>query len=189
LTQEAPGFSILSLAINRSTGLPNALLEAIADQTRFHQELPGVPLLSQSERAQQGVLLTIKSDRADLPDAEYFRRVSECVEKKSGSDLWEIRQGSSFVAGVCSRSVYPGARKWLAQLPDGSLHEIECEGLRKTNCSTTFGFQGFEINIAFHQSVLDQWKELIEFGRTFLESKERSIGKYFKSSRKMNDRL
>jgi hypothetical protein len=172
LTKDAPGFSILNLRIDRPTGLPTVLIDIVGLRGRFHQDIPGIPVLRPEERIGRNVSLTIQSDHSAGPFSEYSKGAAKCIREPSGDDLWEMKLDAVSWLGPCSRSIYPNARKWLGRLPDGSSLIITCQSQQNAPCSTKFIFERFSVEMNFHQSVLNQWKELIAFSQAFLKSKQ-----------------
>ena len=51
---------------------------------------------------------------------------------------------------------------------------VECQGdsQRAIGCSTRIPFQRFSIQIQFHESLLHQWMDVVDFSLTFLASKQ-----------------
>jgi len=172
LTKPDPGFSLLTIGIDRPSGLPEALIDAVSIEGGFHQDIEGVPKLNFDEKIRRFVILTINSDRSERSHAFRMRGAPSCAGKLIGNDLFEMNVTASLV-GACPRSVYQDAKKWLARRPDGSLLEIECHGGggRIVGCRTDFVFKKFSVQIQFHQIHLDDWRGVIAFAESFLVSK------------------
>jgi hypothetical protein len=172
LTKSDPGFSLLTIGIDRPSGLPEALIDAVSLQGRFHQNIEGAPKLNFDEKIRRFLILTINSDRSERSHAFRMRRAASCVGKSIGSDLFEMNVTADLV-GPCPRSVYPDGKKWLARRPDGSLSEIECQGGggQIVGCSTDFVFKQFSVRMQFHQLHLDDWRSVVAFAEAFLASK------------------
>lgn len=172
LTSPDPGFSLLTIGIDRPSGLPEALIDAVSIEGRFHQDIEGVPKLTFDEKIRRFVILTINSDRSERSHAFRMSGAASCVGKSTGNDLFEMNVTTNLV-GPCPRSVYPDGKKWLARRPDGSLSEIECQGGggRIVGCSTDFVFKRFSVRMQFHQLHLDDWRSVMAFAEAFLSSK------------------
>jgi hypothetical protein len=87
LTRGAPGFSILAIDINRPTGLPDALISAVSMKGRFHQDIPGVPILSPAEAGRQHIGMTIRSDDSDTSFSNYHNGATKCTRDPEGDGL------------------------------------------------------------------------------------------------------
>ena len=61
LTKADPGFSLLSIAVDRPSGLPEAFISAVSMQGRFHEDIAGVPTLNPDEASRRHITLTIRS--------------------------------------------------------------------------------------------------------------------------------
>ncbi len=148
-TQDEPGFSILSIGIERSTSLPISLIIAVAERGRFHRDIPGVPAIEPAEQGRRQVWLEIQSSFSEKSFASFTDRAAGCKQGPVGDDLWEIEQEPKVGTPPCSHSVYPEGRKWRAALADGRSAIIECQGREGSVCKTRFDFHGFAIETTF----------------------------------------
>jgi len=174
LTKSAPGFSILSISIDQPTTLPQALIDAVSLQGKFHQDNPGVPALTRDEAARRQVVLEIRSDLPNASYSNYAKGAAECVQDVAGNDLQEMKLLPSFGAKACARTIQRDGRKWLARREGADPTVIECHGGggRVTGCSTRFDYQRFAVGLRFHESLLPKWREVIAFAEAFLSSKK-----------------
>ena len=173
-TKTVPGYSLLDIGIDRISGRPVSLINAVSMSGRFHKKIEGLPVLDLDERSRRHVMLTVRSDRSETWHANYTKDAEKCVGKSADSDLFEMIQSSSLGARACSHSVYPDGRKWLARNDGVAFAVIECQGdgKRIAGCSTEFAFQNYSVEIRFHQSLLADWRSVIAFGEAFLRSKQ-----------------
>jgi hypothetical protein len=174
LTKSAPGFSILSISVDRPTTLPQALVAAVSLQGNFHKDITGVPALTPDEAVRRHVILTIRSDRPNGSFSDYAKGAVECVQENAGNDLQEMKLLTSFGAKACARAIQRDGRKWLARREGAELAVIECHGGggRVIGCSTNFDYQKFAVKLQFHESLLPKWRELIAFAEEFLSSRQ-----------------
>jgi hypothetical protein len=162
--------STLSLSIDRPTGLPTSLITVVGDKGRFHQNIPGVPVLAPSERVGRDVLITIDSGYADGSFVNYANEAAKCIRDSEGDDLWEMDL-TTRAAPACTRGAYPRGRRWLAGHDGATPIVIECQERQNSVCSTYIDYGRFSVAVYFHQSHLHEWKDVIEFARNFLNSK------------------
>jgi hypothetical protein len=174
LTKSAPGFSLLSVGVDRPTGLAEGLISAASLQGSFRRDLEGVPVLDLEEAIRRQVILSVRSDHSEGSRSGYLKSANECVGAFIGNDLFEMNQTPSLGARACSHSAYPDGRKWLARNDGGTNSVIEChgDGKRIIGCTTEFVFQQFSVGISFHQSFLAEWRSVLAFGEAFLRSKQ-----------------
>jgi len=167
LTNAEPGSETLSMAVNRPTGLPNALIETVSIRDRFHQEILGIPILTQEERIAQVVNIRIRSTASSANLLDLLAKSQSCITSPSKDGLAVIEPGK---APQCRRSAWPTGEKWLASAVEGARAIIECHEAR-IGCSLSMPFRQFEVKATFHRSNFKDWREIMSFVDSFLTSK------------------
>lgn len=168
LRKKDPGFELLSVSVDRPTQLPAALLEAVAMKGGKQQEDRNVPVVSLDERIRRAVSIKIISDLSyrslSLPDG-----VLSCIEQHTEDGLSRINPAQS---PGCRRPLFEGETFWLTDEVEGFRLSIVCrERERHRQCSVMMPFRGFAISVAFEREDLSKWREIVDFVRSFLESK------------------
>jgi hypothetical protein len=166
LTNIEPGSEILAISVNRSTGLPSALIEAVSIPDKFHENIPGIPLLAKEERISQVVNIKIASSASSANLLELLTKSQLCITSPPTDGLATISSNGSLEC----RMNWPTGEKWLASTNAGTRALIEChEAL--IGCSLSMPFKDFEVKVTFHRSNLRNWQELMAFADSFLTSK------------------
>lgn len=80
LRQQDGGFELLNLAVDMPTGLPDAVLLAVATKGPSHRLIAGVPVLRHDERMHRSVLIGIRSDRSLSFIEGMAREAAACAE-------------------------------------------------------------------------------------------------------------
>jgi hypothetical protein len=169
--QEKPGFEIVSVGVDRETGLAQSLLVAVASKGRFHEEIAGIPLVTHVERVRRTVVINMQSDHS----AEQVQRGSaawkNCLGEPLGDDRfayeWEGRKS-------CRKPSYGKITRQLVRYDSDLLLAINCRepSFPGIGCKVRFPFEGFAVEITFHRDHLPRWREVVEFATAFLKSKQ-----------------
>jgi hypothetical protein len=170
LAERGPGFEIVSIAFDMESGLADSLIVA-ASPGRFSEHIPGVPVVSQSERMRRTIVLSIQSDHsaATLQDA------SEVIAKCRGAPIADLLWTYEWQGRTdCSRSSFPNGVRYVAAYRDDLMIQIECQGsaFPSIDCGLLLPFEGFGVKVMFHPEHLQEWRVVMEHATAFLKSKQ-----------------
>jgi hypothetical protein len=170
LADRGPDFTIVGFGFDTETGLPDSLITAVAQKGRFHEDIPGVPVVSWSDRARRTLALTLKSDESAATLVRMSGEVARCRGAAVRRDLlsyeWAGREG-------CRRPVYPKGSRYIA-VYDQLMLLVECqeEQFPGLGCTLHFPLDGFAVEVAFHRDRLLNWNEVVAQASSFLKSKQ-----------------
>jgi hypothetical protein len=170
IAHREPGFEILSMTVDRETGLPGALFDAADRPKKLRVDTPGVPSLSASERAERRLLIMLSSDRSLRSLRSATDYVSPCRGEPLANGLisyaWEGRAN-------CMHPIYLKGSDYLAPFGDFLLR-IQCQSpdLTSVGCEVSFPFEEFAVRIAFRDDQVPRWREMIAYATSFLKSKQ-----------------
>jgi hypothetical protein len=170
IAERDPGFEIVNFSFDMETGLADALIIAVSRGGRFHEDISGVPRMSQAERLKRGLLIALQSDEPAAALQRGSEGVAKCRGARITDDLLDYDwQGQS----DCRRPSLPKGSRYIAVYNDLTLG-IECreEKFRGIGCHIRYPFEGFAVKIGFHRDHLLKWREMIERTNEFLRSKQ-----------------
>jgi hypothetical protein len=171
MAKENPGFEILGLSFDRLTSLPSSLFFAATVQGKYHEEIPGIPALSNQERVRRLMNISISSDASELNIRRASAFVRKCAGSLIGENLWIYETTNR---QFCHESVYNKGKQYVGQYEDDLNLRIECQepGFPGVGCQVMFPFQGFSVRLNFHHDYLRNWRDMISNASDFLKSKE-----------------
>ena len=170
LSEEQPGYEILSMGLDLETGLPASLYDAVALGPRFSEHIPGIPVLSPAELRRRNLLLRVQSDHHATRFEKFREFALMCRGEALGNELWAYERKQE----RCPRLLINKFRR-IGQLRDDVWLEVNCDndgGPTWARCSTNFPFDGFAIWLNFDRDLLPRWREVIGLADKFLKSKQ-----------------
>lgn len=170
-TEREPGFEIVNLGFDTETGLAESLFFAATLPGRFHEDIPAVPAVSDFNRFQRTLLISIKSNLSAASLQHASNVIASCRGALLANELlayeWEGRGKN------CDRPSYPKGSKYVAVYDDDLLLKIECheEDFWGLGCTVRIPFEGFGPQVTFHRSNLPKWRQVVDRASAFLKSK------------------
>jgi hypothetical protein len=170
LAERGPGFEIVMFAFDMETGLPASLILAVSQGGRFHEDISGVPHVSQVDRLRRTLLISLHSDDS----AELLQRATEAIGKCRGAAIQDDLLTFEWAGRPnCRKPSFPKGAQYVAIHDDLMLH-IECqeESFPGIGCNLRFPFEGFAARVTFHRDHLLRWREIVDRAARFLNSKQ-----------------
>jgi hypothetical protein len=170
LAERGPGFEIVRFAFDMESGLADSLIIAVSHGGRFHEDIPGVPHLSQADRLKRSLLIGLQSDEPAAALQHGSEGIAKCRGAQITDDLlvydWQ-RQTD------CRRPAFPKGSLYVAVYRDLMLR-IECqeEDFPGLGCHILYPFKGFAVKVSFHRDHLLKWREVIDHADEFLNAKQ-----------------
>jgi hypothetical protein len=153
IADEGPAYEIVGFAFDIETGQPEALLDAVANRGRFHEDIAGIPVVAPGQRVKRTLQMTISSDSsaAALVTASDFNR--QCAGATLGDQL---RAYQSTNRRLCVRPSYPRASLYVADYDEGLALRVQCQEATfpGRGCHVSFPFEGFAVDLSFHRDHL-----------------------------------
>jgi hypothetical protein len=169
LAKAEPGFEIILLGVDWDSGLPSSLIVATSSNGRFREEIKDVPRLSNNERSRRSLEVEISSDHAAAALVKGSAVWRTCQGSNIGNDLftyeWEGRRD-------CRRAPTLLERKIAAYDNDLALRVDCADGRMGHTCHLAFPFEAFAVKVSFHRDHLPRWRQVVDFTRAFLKSKQ-----------------
>jgi len=166
--------TIVSFGLDKDTGLPASLFSAVSPQGELDR-IPSVPSVPVPERLTRLLNIKIASNSSALSLRQTSDRLRTCAGEPEDKDLLAFNVDNS---GRCRRSSFPGGSRHIAKYDDDLLLPIQCHepGFRGAGCRVRFPFEGFSVEVAFHQNHLSHWREIVDHAAAFLRSKQYRAG-------------
>jgi len=171
LTKE-PGFEIVGFNFDIDTRLPESLLLAVWTKGPSHRDIPGLPILSQSERLQRSLFIIFHSNISPDSLENKSRTIAQCRGQQLESGLFE---NNSAGGKPCALPKYrPGLRRYIAPFDADLSLIITCweEPSPGIDCELQFPFRGFGTELRFNHAQLPKWRAMVDGAIDFLKSKE-----------------
>jgi hypothetical protein len=168
VAEKTPGLEAVTFAVDMETGLPSYLFDVVSFTDRFHQNIPGIPVVSRADRARRELRISLKSDSAAKWLSSTSDKLKPCRGAEVGPDLqryeWKDRGGCSGRGGGTEA-------RYVASYNDLFLN-LKCTDPWIASCSFPFPFEGFAVEVSFHRDHLLKWREMIKNAESFLQSKK-----------------
>jgi len=170
LTKTQPGFESVSLRFDSKTALPMALFDFVALSGSFHQDIPGIPVLSHTEIVERAFVISLSSEMSALTLKRGSAGIARCrgAERSDGLFAYNWNGGAN-----CFLPSYTRGSQYVAPYGDLSL-QVTCQNSNfpSFDCELEFPFDRFGVRIAFNHIHLANWRAVIDRSADFLRSKQ-----------------
>jgi hypothetical protein len=171
LTKPQPGFELVNLRFDVKTGLPMSLFDMVALRGKFHEDIPGIPDLSQIESIERAFSITLTSEMSASILERGSVGISKCRGVERGDGLFAYDWNAD---KHCFFQSYTRGSQYVARYDDKMFLRIMCENSNYPiiDCELVFPFEKFGVQVSFNHVHLSKWSEVIDRSAEFLRSKQ-----------------